>query len=407
MSLALLLDLDDTLLENDMNVFLPGYLQALSSHLSKYITPARLTSQLLASTGKMVDNQDAAHTLEEVFNADFYPALGISLDELREPLFSFYEDVFPKLAYLTRPRPQAVELVATAFKRGWQVIVATNPLFPRRAIEHRLAWAGLPLDRYPFTLITAYENMHFAKPNPAYFAEILGRLAWPAGPVAVVGNSLSDDIQPAAALGIPVFWLDDSSDPLPPDLHPQSAKGDLSQALAWLEKVEDAGEELRLLSTPASLLATFISTPAIFDWLLRNSHPATWSSQPRPGEWCFTEIMCHLRDSDLEINLPRLDRIFTEKNTFIAAVNADEWSATRGYCAEDAPAALAGLVEARTRLVNRLRALKPADWMHPARHAIFGPTTLQELAGFIATHDRTHVQQAYQTLAQVAAPTDH
>ena len=40
------------------------------------------------------------------------------------------------------------------------------------------------------------------------------------------------------------------------------------------------------------------------------------------------------------------------------------------------------------------------EWSRPARHAIFGPTTLQELVGFVATHDRTHVQQVWKTLPQ-------
>jgi hypothetical protein len=39
-----------------------------------------------------------------------------------------------------------------------------------------------------------------------------------------------------------------------------------------------------------------------------------------------------------------------------------------------------------------------AEWSRPARHAIFGPTTLQELAGFMAGHDRAHVQQVWKTI---------
>jgi FMN phosphatase YigB (HAD superfamily) len=93
-------------------------------------------------------------------------------------------------------------MVDTAFEQGWQVVIATNPLFPRRAIEQRLSWAGLPLDRYPFQLIASYESFHFTKPHPAYFAEVLANLGWPTHTVAMVGNSLADDLIPAAELGI-------------------------------------------------------------------------------------------------------------------------------------------------------------------------------------------------------------
>ena len=55
-------------------------------------------------------------------------------------------------------------------------MVATNPIFPRKAILHRLSWAGLAPEQVPFALITDYERFHFAKPNPAFFAEILAQL---------------------------------------------------------------------------------------------------------------------------------------------------------------------------------------------------------------------------------------
>jgi len=39
-----------------------------------------------------------------------------------------------------------------------------------------------------------------------------------------------------------------------------------------------------------------------------------------------------------------------------------------------------------------------AEWDRPARHAIFGPTSLQELVGFMAEHDRLHVRQAFEAI---------
>lgn len=402
MPLTLLLDLDDTLLTNDVDTFVPVYLEALTKYLSAKVHPARLATHLLAATRKMIATGDPACTLEEVFDEHFYPALGESKQALAGSIQGFYEEIFPTLAHLTAPRPEAVRLVDTAFERGWRVVVATNPLFPRRAIEHRLAWAGLPVERYPFELVTSYEHMHFAKPNPAYYAEILGRLGWPGDPVAVVGNSLVDDLAPAAALGIPGFWLDGGSGALPDDMAQRNSHGELHQVLPWLEQAV-LDHPIPALDSPSAMLAVLISTPAVFDWFLRVSAPECWGRTPVHGEWCFTEIICHLRDSDREINLPRLEYIVQNALPFIAAVNADEWSAVRGYCDEDGRQALAGFIQTRLELVRGLSSLLPTEWLRPARHAIFGPTTLQELVGFITTHDRTHIQQAGQTLARVAA----
>lgn len=395
---TLLLDLDDTLLNNDIETFLPGYLKALARFLADRVDPEKMIPQLLSATRQMVENQHPARTLEEVFDAAFYPSLGVTKEDLREPITAFYETVFPTLRNLTSPRPQAVRLVEEAFARGWQVVIATNPLFPRRAIEHRLAWAGLPVERYPFRLVTSYEHLHFAKPHPTYYAEILAQLGWPVQSVAMVGNSLNDDLLPAAQLGIPCFWLSEDVIDAAGALPPLSRAGSLEQVLPWLVQVAAEQPELSLTS-PTALISILLSTPAALDILKRGAPPDRWSQPPQPGEWCFTEIICHLRDSDREINLPRLERIFNEANAFIAGVNADAWSDTRSYCSEDGDEAYTGFVDARLALIHHLQAFTPSDWQRQARHAIFGPTNLLELIGFIAAHDRTHIQQAIKTLA--------
>ncbi|HSO26589.1 MAG TPA: HAD family hydrolase, partial [Anaerolineales bacterium] len=194
MRLTLLLDLDDTLMTNNMRTFLPAYFESLSAVLLAYAQPQPLIQHLLAATDKMTANDQPNRTLKEAFDAAFYPALGKTADDLQPELERFYAEDFPKLERVIKRRPAAIALVQEAFRRGYRVAVTTNPLFPRPAILHRLAWAGLPADEYPFELITSYESFHFTKPRPAYFAEALGRLGWPEGPVVVVGDDLENDI---------------------------------------------------------------------------------------------------------------------------------------------------------------------------------------------------------------------
>ena len=45
-SLTLLLDLDDTLLENSMAEFLPAYLREVSTYLADYVDPAIMVNAL-------------------------------------------------------------------------------------------------------------------------------------------------------------------------------------------------------------------------------------------------------------------------------------------------------------------------------------------------------------------------
>jgi FMN phosphatase YigB (HAD superfamily) len=91
--------------------------------------------------------------------------------------------------------------------------VATNPVFPRTAVEQRLDWAGVPAREFPYDLITTYENMHATKAHPAYYREILSRLNRKPGECLMVGDDRQRDIEPAAGEGIPVFWVHSDAPP--------------------------------------------------------------------------------------------------------------------------------------------------------------------------------------------------
>ncbi len=400
MSLTVLFDLDDTLLSNEINTFLGGYLKALSLALPEF--PAKqMTGQLLAATQKMVEKTLPARTLEEEFSQYFYAPLGTTREALAERLDAFYTQEFPHLHYLTSPRPAAVELVKAAFQRGWQLVVATNPLFPRKAILHRLAWAQLPVDQYPFALITCFEDFHFAKPNPAFFGEVLARLGWPEQTAVVVGNSLDDDILPAARLGLPGFYLTDTPIPAENLGHPLSAQGGLSDVLPWLDKMAAAAPE-ETAYTKYRDMVTLLTTPAVLDTLSRNMPADLWKKSPAPGEWSITEIFCHLRDVDREVYCPRIQRIIQEDNPFLPGLDTDAWAQERNYAAQDGYAALQTFIENRDCVLTKLKNLNENDWLRTARHAIFGPTTLQEQVSFTAIHDRTHVRQVLETLQILA-----
>lgn len=397
MTLTLLLDLDDTLLDNDINAFLPAYLKALGKHLSSYIPPERMAKQLMNATQMMLTNNSALHSLEHAFDEAFYPAIGHSKVDLRPTLEYFYDEVFPGLQSLTRQRPEAAQVVRYAQEQGHTLVIATNPLFPQKAIYHRLRWAGLDPDHTLFSLITTYENFHFAKPKTAYITEILAHLGWPNQPVAMVGNSLEDDLVPAARLGIPVFWITDHKEPLPAGFHSLSASGGLVDVPAWLETIDQANPP-QDFSTPEALLSVLKSTPAMLDTLSHQLSQQEWLQRPAAGEWSLTEILCHLRDVDREVNTTRFEKVISGKNPFLPGINTDTWAEEREYQQQNGVVALREFIEIRTCLIAQLEVLGQQDWQQPARHAIFGPTNLQELVSFVATHDRTHVQQVLTTL---------
>lgn len=396
MTLTLLLDLDDTLLFNPMGTFIPIYLQKLSAHLARYAAPEDLVRALLAGTDQMMQNQRPDRTLKQVFDSVFYPALNLRPREMKAAIEQFYAEVFPTLQPLTQPRPEAVQLVESALERGYQLAIATNPLFPLSAIAQRLEWAGLSPQKYPFSLIPSYETFHFTKPNPTFFAELLAYLDWPEGPVVMIGDDPDRDIRPAQQAGLATYWVQNGP-PLGQLSTSAPEGGPLEAFLTWLD-THHAPSIQPTYNHPIALMAILRATPAALHSLSLSLEKTAWNVRPQPDAWSLTEIVCHLRDVEVEVNLPRLKRILAEPNPFLPGVDSDRWAEERQYCQQNGRQALQRFSQARQRTLQLLERLTPADWKRSVRHAFFGPTQVQELVNFMASHDQMHLRQVHQTL---------
>ena len=394
MTITLLLDLDDTLLNTNMDAFIPAYFQALSGALADMVAPEVMLQALMGGTKSMLANLDPALTLREVFDAHFFPRLKLDRAVLQVRIDQFYDEVFPKLGSLTTPIPDAVRLVDWAFGEGHRVVIATNPLFPLKAIQHRLRWAGLAPEKYPFALVTSYENMHFTKETVAYYPEMLAQLGWPDDPAVMVGDDIEREVKPTRAAGLPVFWVRKAGQVSegPADV-PQ---GPLEAFRNWLAKSDLAALKVSITS-PQALLASLRSTPAALATLTASLPSQAWTQSPAPSEWCLAEIVCHLRDVEREVNLPRIRKVLAEENPFVIGQETDVWVKERRCAEQDGQQMLTDFTAARKETLALLDGLE-AEWSRPARHAIFGPTTLQELMDFVAGHDRAHIQQIWKTL---------
>jgi len=380
---ALLLDLDATLIDNDIDTFLKGYLKCLSSYMAPWVPPDRLVPQLLKSTSVMLGNRHPARTLERTFADNFYPALGTPESEWLPRFEDFYRQEFPKLKGLTRKREAAARLVRSALDAGLRVAVATNPLFPRMAIDHRLEWAGVPSDAIPYSVVTSYETFHSAKPQLAYYTEILGHLGVHAAEAAMIGDNVLDDLLPARALGMAAFHVSPEPDAAFPG-------GSLEDAVGWYPAA-DRETDPAAARRPSSVLARLHGQLGTLLTLLTGLPPDVWVKQPAPGEWSLTEIVCHLRDIDREVLTPRMDLVLSADSPFLPAVDTDPWAEERGYASQSGPDALAALTEHRIQTLHRLESIPPEAWERHARHALLGPTTLAEVALIAADHELLHL----------------
>ncbi len=399
MTPTILFDLDDTLLENPMEQFLPAYMHLLGKHLSPYYPADKLPGLIFQATEKMISNLNPACTLENCFNQEFFKHVKHPPEDLSAPIIDFYQHVFPHLESTTKPIAGIQNLIQKLQQAGFSIAITTNPLFPKQAILHRLTWAGIPHDQFTYQIITAFEEFHFAKPHPEYIAETLAQIGWPDGAVMMIGNDWEADILPAEELGIPTYYLGDPSQNPAAQRHPFSASGEHSGLYPWIKQITETVQTFECIHTPQAYLAILRSTPAALDTILSNVSTAASKARPSAGEWSLVEILSHLYDVDKEVNIPRIKELKANPEPFFTAINTDDWADLKNYQANHLSTILPLFIQTRIALIDEILSLDAADWQKTISHTIFGPTSVLEIIKFMAQHDRIHIQQIHKTLA--------
>jgi len=203
---AIFFDLDGTLLEVEMDRFIPAYLRGLSGHLAEEGgSPGEIARLLLSTTGELLRGGNGHDSNEEAFLAALQQRLGIDREAFARRLGDYCADGLTALAPLTRPIPLARPILQTCFERGLTVAVATNPVFPRPVVDARLRWGQL--DDFPFRQVTTIENSRHCKPDPRYFADLMDALGVVPAECVMVGNDALQDLA-ARRVGIATFLVD-------------------------------------------------------------------------------------------------------------------------------------------------------------------------------------------------------
>ena len=204
---AVLFDLDGTLLPMDMDKFTADYMKRLCAYLAPLgYEPSLVAEAMWHGIGAMVKN-DGTSTNEDAFWQVFTKRFGEKALKEKETLVEFYRTEFPKVQPSCGYDPKAKEAVDTIKNLGYRTVLATNPLFPAMATEHRIHWAGL--DTKDFEFFTAYEDSRFCKPNLEYYKDVLARAKLSAEECVMVGNDATEDMI-AEKLGMKVFLLTDN-----------------------------------------------------------------------------------------------------------------------------------------------------------------------------------------------------
>lgn len=203
---TVLFDLDGTLLPMDNEKFTTGYFKLLAKKMAPYGYDAKLLVPAIWEGVKSMVLNDNSMSNEEAFYKTFSTFFGERVYQDIPKFTEFYENEFNQAQSLCGYNPKSKEVVCYLKEKGIDMILATNPLFPRAGTLNRIRWAGLNQD--DFSLITAYENIGYCKPNLKYYEEILRRQNKKPEECLMVGNDVDEDMI-ASKLGLSVFLVTD------------------------------------------------------------------------------------------------------------------------------------------------------------------------------------------------------
>lgn len=189
-----------------MDYFLKLYFQSLTEEFSDLKESEDFIKILMASTEKMIEN-NGQKTNKKVFKETFFSMVEVDDKKgVMDRFDIFYDDKYPHLKKKLSLDSDSPELISLLKEKNKKLIIATNPLFPRKAITDRMKWADLdPLD---FDYITCYEDMHYAKPNPNFYREIVERLDLDPIDCVMIGNDCQEDMV-AKEVGMSGYLIED------------------------------------------------------------------------------------------------------------------------------------------------------------------------------------------------------
>jgi hypothetical protein len=142
--------------------------------------------------------------------------------------------------------------------------------------------------------------------------------------------------------------------------------------------------------------------PAILPALLADFDQPLWRARPALTEWSPVEIVCHLRDEEVEDFGARVRAILDGAGVF-ERIDPERWAVERRYHEAEPQAALAAFLERRADSLAFLGGVEPWRLARAIELPRLGPMSGLDLVAAWVTHDRLHLAQLAATLARTGA----
>jgi hypothetical protein len=138
-----------------------------------------------------------------------------------------------------------------------------------------------------------------------------------------------------------------------------------------------------------ALIGALERAPALVIPLVRQADPAILTRRPAPGEWSIHENACHLAEVH-PLFVRRLDLMLAETDPAIISYDPGRDDPEDALLKLDLEASLQRFARDRSRIVDRLRTLRPDDWARTARHDEYNAYSIFIMFRHLALHDFDH-----------------
>lgn len=198
---TVLFDLDGTLLPFEQDEFVRNYFGRLAAKLAPMgFEKEALVKGVLSGMEAMIRN-DGSKTNEAAFWEVFEKLLNTKREHVEGVFLEFYQNEFDKVKEIVPAGINHRALIDSLKAEGYQLVLATNPMFPKEAIATRLSWVELSLD--DFFYVTTFDNSCYCKPSHEYYRNILKEIKRQPEECVMIGNNALEDMV-AEKLGITV-----------------------------------------------------------------------------------------------------------------------------------------------------------------------------------------------------------
>ena len=140
-------------------------------------------------------------------------------------------------------------------------------------------------------------------------------------------------------------------------------------------------------------LQTLASTDASLKASLARMDREALCTKPAPHEWSIVEVLCHLRDLEIEVFPQRTEIIRRNDGSTIQGFDEQAWALERKYADADPEQALDAFLSARKKNLPMLRQIQAAELEKTGVHTEFGKMSLRELLADWAGSDLVHTAQ--------------